>query len=253
MQFQRFGFIVAETRPSPNGIHSGDEVVLVEASYPSESSRALTRQIALSLEELLFTTTRFTWGNDVSVLKGKTCIFLAELETSLLFDLNKQDFGLMKQLVLDAKSLLWVSALSGPEGSIATGMARSVRNEIPGMVFRTLQIDSKALLSPDLYGPLVAKLCNHIGVDQELKIEDGIIKTSRLEEAVELNEEIGRLLPQSSQKLDMMPLGQAPGPQKLAVRNPGMLDTVCFDADDVPNSQLRNDEVEIQVKASGIK
>ena len=250
---QRFGLIVAANKPLPNGVNAGDEIVLVEASKPSKSATALTSQIASVLEKYSFKTSRFTWGNDVSTLKDKTCVLLAELETSLLFDLSKQHFESMKQLVLEAKSLLWVSALDGPEGSIVTGMARSARNEIPGMVFRTLQMDSKSLSSPEVYAPLVAKLVEHVSADQEFKIEDGVIKTGRLEEAVALNEEIGRLLPQTSQKIDMMPLGQAPGPQKLAIRNPGMLDTVCFDKDDLPNTPLGDDQVEINVKASGIK
>jgi hypothetical protein len=50
-----------------------------------------------------------------------------------------------------------------------------------------------------------------------------------------------------------MALGQSILPLKLGVGSPGMLDTLRFEVDVSLAGQLADDEVEIEVKASGVK
>ena len=54
-------------------------------------------------------------------------------------------------------------------------------------------------------------------------------------------------------KVDLMPLQQVVCPSKLSIRAQGMLDTLCVEMDDTSASDLGDDELEIEVKATGLE
>jgi hypothetical protein len=230
---------------------NAEEIVIIQRADAPETSRALAAQVSSSLEQNSVPSRTVTWGRDISSLNGKKCIALVELETPMLADLAEGDFAVLQQVITQASSLLWVTALADPAGAPVVGLARSVRNEMAGIQFRTLHLSPTSLTVVPQTASLVANVATSSTEDVEFREEAGVLQVCRLEEDAAMNEEMANFL--SEGKVDLMPLEQAAGPQKLCIRNPGMLDSLCFEADDLASTSLRDDEVEIEVKASALK
>ncbi|KAL2808892.1 hypothetical protein BJX63DRAFT_435696 [Aspergillus granulosus] len=77
---------------------------------------------------------------------------------------------------------------------------------------------------------------------------NGVLQVSRLLGDETLSNAIAGL--QRGEKV-LTPLSQAVRPQKLVVQNPGLLDLLCFELDESLENNMGEDEVEIEVRASG--
>ncbi|KAJ5273172.1 polyketide synthase [Penicillium angulare] len=210
--------------------------------------------MASNLEELLalkgISTSRLQWNaENVATLHGKSCIILTDLQRSLLADMSEEDFNLLKDLILQSQSLLWVSGDIGPQASLVAGLARSVRNEVPGMDFKTLEITKTSL---NKFSEIIDRVLLHAGPDTEFVAIDGQAGVRRLLEDQPRNESLATILGNFPAKVKHVPLKDAAGPVKLGIRNPGMLDSLCFERDDIPNTPLKDGTVEVDVKATGI-
>ena len=231
----------------------GREIIILEASNPSDRSSALATQLTQELESRTIKTSRMAWDQRTCDLTQKECISLMELEASFLEDLNEAEFNTVKSIILDSANLTWVTALDGPAGAVASGMARSIRNEIPGKIFRSLQVQDKSLDSPDELAFLVGQVATTAIPDDEFREVGGVLQVCRVVEDSSMNEEITQLLVEGKENVENMALESVDGPQMLAIRAQGMLDTLCVEPDDVVETELANDEVEIGVKATGLK
>lgn len=249
LRYQQLSLIVATADETVQANGHAKEVIILESATPSPASQNLAAQVALELEACSITVVRITWTGDVSSVKSKKVIALLEIETSFLEDMSEHDFTSMQQLVLQTSSLLWVTAQSTPANALAIGLTRVVQNETASLELRTLQVSLASLKSPTKLAPLVAKLSVSSIEDTEFMEEDGVIKVSRVVEDAPLNEKVTI----DAGKMDHIPLSQASGPQKLSIQSPGMLDSLCFEPDEDAFTELAHDEVEIQVKATGLK
>ena len=229
------------------------DIVILEASTPSDRSSALAAQLVRELESRTIRTSRMAWNQTHCDFNDKECISLMELESSFLEDLSEADFHEVKKIVLDSANLTWVTALDGPAGAVASGMARSIRNEIPGKLFRSLQVQQKSLSSPAELAFLIGQAATTTIPDDEFREDAGVLQVCRVVEDVPMNEDITQLLVEGKENVENMALEQTDGPQMLAIRAQGMLDTLCVEDDDVAGTELGNDEVEIEVKATGLK
>ena len=249
--------VVAQRSEGPltNGINGHDEpqeVMLVEATKASASSQAVASSLTADLENAGYKTTSFVWGSDMSILSGKPVISLLELETSVLQNLTDQDFTLIKKLVLEATSIFWVVGFDDPSAAMIDGFARVVRNETPGLLFRTFHTEKRPSLPAENFTKLISRAFSSTLEDDEYLVRDNLIHVSRIEEDDSLNEQINSLLPGAQGKIVNMPLKEAQHPLKLCIPNPGMLDSLCLEADEVPDTDLEEDFIEIQVKATAL-
>ncbi len=252
-RYQHLSLAVAATgKPGDEG-RRDREIIILEASNPSHRSSALATQLVHDLERRTIKTSRMVWDRKACDLREKECVSLMELEASFLEDLSEADFNVVKSIILDSANLTWVTALDGPAGAVASGMARSIRNEIPGKLFRSLQVQDKSLNSPDELAFLVGQLATTATPDDEFKEDNGVLQVCRVVEDAPMNEEITQLLVEGKENVENMALELVDGPQMLAIRAQGMLDTLCVEEDDVAGTELRSDEVEINVKATGLK
>ncbi|KAI9728591.1 MAG: Type I Iterative PKS [Cirrosporium novae-zelandiae] len=251
-RYQQLSLIISTVEESQKPTPHSDEVVILEAPGMSPNVKALSSQLVSELKHRSVTINKVAWGNDLSLLKDKRCISLLELEKPVLSSLSATDFATIQSLILECSSLLWISSSGDPSGSLASGMARSIRNEIPDMQFRTLQIQPKSLDSPNLLAPAIARLATISTADDEFIEEDGILKVSRVIEDTPMNKHMSSSLSEGTEIIESMSLKQSNSPQKLAIQNQGMLDTLCYEADEVPSQPLGDDDVEIKVKATGL-
>lgn len=58
---------------------------------------------------------------------------------------------------------------------------------------------------------------------------------------------------EGKERIEPIPLRKAVGPQKLAIQNRDMLDSICLEVDDLAAMTLEDYEVKIEVKATALK
>lgn len=237
--------------PVQNPIVPGKALTIIEPRDPTRISAALGSRIALELDESGYRCTLQRWGDELKCDAGDEFIVLGELDNAILPTLTTGDFDYMKNLISKASSILWVTSSGNPTAAMASGLARSVRNESAALRFRTLQAMPKSLEVPDRLATHIVKLTTFATSDDEYLEQDGILKVSRAFQNGPLNEELSAYL--HGGKVELMPLGKAQGPQKLHVAVPGMLDSLQFESDGLAATGLESGEVEIEVKATGIK
>ncbi|KAJ0418705.1 hypothetical protein BJY00DRAFT_314616 [Aspergillus carlsbadensis] len=228
---------------------AGDEIIILEAANPTPTSHALAAEISERLQAVSIASSRTTLADPLANLKGKRCISLLELESSILEDLSQGDFESIKEIILSTSSLLWFVGFKGPAASLITGLARSIRNEIAGLELCTLLAPVSSFDSQSGLVSAVVKAATSSVRDKELRVENGILQVSRLLEEEALSNAIAGL--QRGEKV-LTPLSQTVRPQKLVIQNPGLLDSLCFELDESLEMEIADNEVEIEVRASGV-
>lgn len=243
---------VATANPGTNGIYQKHPVTVLEPLNPSENVLALVSQLEAELASQDVVTRRLTWSPDVATQNVSHCISLLELDTAFIITLTKSEFAALQKLILRFENMLWVTGIDDPAASLANGMFRSIRNEVVGKQLRTLNLRSSLRTRAQL-GTLIAKLATSSTMDEEFMEERGLLNICRYVKDIPMNEEISSLLEGEKETVDIIPLKEASGPQKLAIRTQGMLDTLCFESDDLTTNTIGDDELDIEVKATGLK
>jgi SAM-dependent methyltransferase len=229
------------------------EIVLITRPNASPASEEIVAQLAKLLKSQSYSITNFVWGSDLSVLTGKHCLALLELDHSMMYDLSERDFVTVRQLILEAKSTFWVVGHDEPSAAMITGLARVVRNEVPGIDFRTFLYDRHSQVSNWEVTVLVAKVLGSTSPENEFVVKSGVVNICRVDEDTALNSEIELLKPNSSKRTATTPLGQVKCPQKLCALTPGLIESLCFEADELALSELSTEMVEINVKATSLR
>ena len=206
-------------------------------------------------------------------LKGKIVLSLTELSTPLLPDITPQDFTTLQRLTLEPTGLLWLTrsgALDGtrPELSLFTGLARSLRAEQEGFPCVTLDLDAG---TEPLSSSAAVALIEHVfrqtffvpndarGVrferlrDREFVEKGGVLHVKRVVEDRALNKAIAlRTHAAAARVPELQEVWQTGRPLKLSVGVLGALDSLFFDDNCAVREPLRDDEVEIEIRAVGL-
>lgn len=250
---QQLALLVGSSAVNTNGAQHNGEVTILQSLEPSKAAAAAAVQLGKSLSILGYEPEFVSWGDDNLSLEGKTCISLLEIDNPILHDLDEEDFDRVKDLILETASVLWVSSPVDPSSSMVTGLARVVRGEEPGSGFRTLNISLSSSSSADQFAKHVLRVFQSSTADNEFMIENETIHVSRIVEDDALNGELDLLDPQNKTSTGKVVLAEAPGPLKLCIQNAGLLDSLCFELDDIAGTDLEEDELEITVKATSLK
>lgn len=194
---------------------------------------------------------------------GKVCVILQGLESPRLSTLSANDFDRIKEATRTAAGILWaVRGVSAgttlPESDMVVGLARSVRSET-SLPFATLSLACETVTSTDIACNSISKVLETVfdpsapssGVDMEFIERNGHLLVPRITNDTEMNNYIHREIHK-----DIAPYLQdysQPGRRlKLKIGIPGMLDTLCFTDDNTTVAPLLPDEVEIEVRATGM-
>ncbi|KAL6718615.1 hypothetical protein ACLMJK_002849 [Lecanora helva] len=234
-----------------NGIHER-EIVILEPAEPSHLMDELATQLSSNLAMDTISSKRLRWGQDFEVPTNAECICLVELEESLLQGIRQEDFPKLQQLVSRPSKLLWITRANAPSGALAVGLARSIRNEDAGKELRTLSVQEESIVDTDRLAQSIAQLAASKTQDSEFKMDDGVLHTCRVVQDIRLDKRVSQTLAESRDRVEHIPLDHAVNAQKLAVRHLGTLDSLCLEEDDLALLDLGDDEVEIEVKATGL-
>ena len=190
-------------------------------------------------------------------LSEKHCILLDDPTHQYLTNLNAISFPGLQKLV-QALGILWVTGGSSPDTGLVKGFTRAVGSENPNASFMVLKIDDWTSPRNDL-AQLIGKVFEHsfsdhseqTELDEELVEKDGVICIPRFVPDTPMDESFNRETG-CENAVTLQPFSQEGRPLKLTISNPGFLDTLCFVDDERTAEPIPDDEIEIDIKASGL-
>jgi hypothetical protein len=255
-------FMVSTASPTEHSTFLRD-ILVIQSSAVSDETKGLSDKLldhfstagssvaAVSLQEVTS-----------SILNGKVCIVLAEIDFPLLHRIDQDGFNAVRDLALRSAGVLWVTKGGTmkspiPEANLIVGLARTIRSEHAGVTFVTFDldittspaaggtVDAIVRLSGSIFGPQGGKI-----QDCEFSLQNGVIFNCRITAQKEMND---MLVDQNRPATPvLLPFFQPNRPLKLEVGVPGILDTLQFVDDFDAAKPLAEDEVEIKVMASGL-
>jgi len=189
-------------------------------------------------------------------LSGSLCIFLEELERPFLLNVDQTDYNSLKRLLRSGRLLWPMQVGSDPAFELVVGFARCIRTEYPGLDFTTLAIESwrepRHIADTIFQVVRVARLASSGGGigGEEYAERGGVVCINRVAEAKYINQFVSSF---GGEKASVKTVSLASDhPVRLAVGSPGLLDTLHFTRDDDVEQQVGDDQVEVQVKATGV-
>jgi len=229
-------------------------VLLLQSTSATEAASGLGSQVASRLREAGLSITARSWDDefrkaDEEDLSSYTeCISLLELEHPFLQDISAADYASLKTMLLQIPRLIWVTGIEGPSAELMVGMARTVRNEMPDRRIQTLKLSGQGL--SDGQADLVVRLATSPTGDDEFSEQDGVLHVNRVVMDAAQDD---RVHEHTYELTKLLPMDETPHPLRLAIHKAGLLDTLYFHPDDRTLQPLGENEVEIEVKASGVK
>ncbi|KAH8817121.1 putative polyketide synthase [Xylogone sp. PMI_703] len=196
-----------------------------------------------------------------SDISNYMCISLLEFDNPIIARIEDEEFVAIKRIMANTMGLLWVTRSGAftrpdPEASMILGLARSIRAEQPNILLSTLDLSSAATdLAINKIHEVFHSITTHkhtldfTSQDYEFSERNGYIWISRLQEYEPLNDLVTYPY---KEKSPMVLFKQSKSPLKLEIREPGLLDSLQFTEDFKIREPPLNEEVEIEVKATGV-
>ncbi|KAF4910018.1 Reducing polyketide synthase hmp8 [Colletotrichum viniferum] len=247
------------------------QVTLLTPPSSTDLADAFLKAVAESLVAAGLFPSVVTWNPArVQSLQGKAIISLLELESPFWHSLaetpdnsGEAAFIAARNMTLSAQSVFWVTGFADPAAQMVTGIARVVRNEMPGFSFRTLNIlDALDHRAAQLVSEAFVESDSIRLDDAEFRLDGGVLQVNRVVLDDAANDEIDKLINAGKagrttpvEKLIMGSLGQErclrvavePGSDYTSIH---FVEEQSVSGDDVMTEQLAEDEVEISIKAS---
>ena len=238
-----------------------------QTTIVAAANSAMQHEVALQLQSSLHTAGSPACEiitvealDDVN-LESKLCFFLPELEASFLAEMDAMQYSRLRKLTTARNGLFWLTKKGGlfvddPEACLVTGLQRCLRSENPSFNFVTLAIDKTdsgahvTEMVVKVFQQTFFSTMNKV-VERSFAEKDGVLHISRMIEANYLNSSvaakasIGKAQPYQIPQKSIRALG-------LQIASPGLLDTLQFQDDPVYDTEIGPDEVEIQVKSTGL-
>ena len=192
---------------------------------------------------------------------GKTWIILA-LETFSLLHISETQFITLQNILLRSHAILWVTRgarNSSPEASMVDGLARVVRSENAGVRLVTLDLSNSPALSDIDTASMIARVYARVCAsntdcdleDLEFIEEKGIIHVRRVIENLDKDRYITRETQQPVP--EPQPFIQTGRNLRFKIGTPGLLDSIYFEDDPSIIQPIADDQVELEVKATGVR
>lgn len=242
------------TEPTVNGSSSLDEIIILQHQNSSDQALHFASCLRRSLEDQAVNVRSVMWQQSgASEFTSGNYISLLELDTPILAEISSEEFTQLRRMLLDCSNLLWVTAMDLPAKAMASGLLRSVRNEVPGSRYRTISLQPSVLEAPEKYAAILGALATASTTEDEFREENGEIKICRFEEDSSMLEKMSALVSGGKDIVGLSNPRKIEDPHKLAVGTQGMLDTLYLEPDEDISSELGDDEIEMKVKATGLK
>lgn len=240
------------------------EIFIIIPDGPYESSNLCSGLSSKLTDAGVVTSTMAISEALISEIDNQYCIVTLEADHPWLHTTTQTDFKAIQSLILRSRNIMWLTRGGTygevPEAALMTGLARVVRAENPGVALTTLDLDLIQTLTPECPGENFEVIIDVLGLafvhrdddcpDWEYAIRNGSVLIPRLAPEESTNDMLASITSQRTPALS--PLKQKGRPVKLQIGTPGMLNTLQFVADPLLEKPLAADEVEIEVKATGL-
>ena len=185
------------------------------------------------------------------------------LDQSFWYELNEAGLQHMQSFFASAHGILWVTRgarSQNPVANMMTGLARTIRAEVPGLRLITLDLDSPKELPEDRVAEMVGQLYHFafgqhrgklVAEETEYYEKGGILYIARIVKS-DPNKDTYIFRETGPRKPELQSFNQPDRLLKLEISQPGLLDSIRFIDDKSAQQPLAPDEVEIQVRASGM-
>ena len=195
---------------------------------------------------------------------GKLCIVLVEASKPFLSDPSPEEFDATKRIFKSAAGVMWVTrgailSSRSPASSLITGFTRTVRSEYGSIRIALLDLDPDQEFPSEASADTVVNFfkgqfdtnSQHLDdSDLEYVQRSGSTMIPRIVSQMTVNRKI---LSANSQPFpEPQTFRQYGRPLVMGIGTPGLLDTIYFVEDDRMDSALPDDQVEIEVKATGL-
>ncbi|KAI1091033.1 hypothetical protein F5B19DRAFT_484177 [Rostrohypoxylon terebratum] len=232
-------------------------VILVETAEQRDLAYAIQQQLASQTSEICSVEMADSFSTATS--KFDRCICLLELGQPIMDQLDDVQFACLKRLLQVGKQILWVNDSCGvgaekPEASMIDGFLTTVIRERPNVSFTHLNVE---------LGPSIATIVLRV-IDQlyivkkskreiELVEQQGVIQIPRVIEAPHVNKLLhSEIHGPSPEPVDLDKEGEKSAEPMELRFSPGRLDSLFFGPDPLGHRSLREDELEVSVRATGI-
>jgi acyl transferase domain-containing protein/NADPH:quinone reductase-like Zn-dependent oxidoreductase/NADP-dependent 3-hydroxy acid dehydrogenase YdfG/aryl carrier-like protein len=253
-----------------NGHSEPSHVTILNPQNKSSELERFQDALIKTLDSQGRTATVLSWDklSDDSI-QDKCCISLVEFDKPLLGDLAEQDFLKIKQIVLRASHLTWVTgaddtAAGGtPMAALMVGVMRTLHNELLALQPLSILIDKSSkeheleksgTITADIFcGKHTQGTTSTLPPDHEFQIRNGVPYVCRVLEDGSINETLHlNTKPKEASIVESLPISAAKTAIELAVGKPGLIDSMRFEPSATSSSPLEEDDVEIAVEASGL-
>ena len=178
-----------------------------------------------------------------------------------LSDVKEADLDRLKSLMTHTRGLLWVTSGARsrhPAANMITGFTRTVRKEISGVRIATLDFDTVDSMTGREAAEIIMRVFKAsftsdetaAATDFEFTVIDGLIHIPRILP----NQEKDRYVERETRPPVPVaqPFKQANRCLKLKLGQAGLLDSIFFVDDEIEYSSLEEDDVEIDIRATGM-
>jgi NADPH:quinone reductase-like Zn-dependent oxidoreductase/acyl transferase domain-containing protein/NAD(P)-dependent dehydrogenase (short-subunit alcohol dehydrogenase family) len=241
----------AETVPAVADLSSDVVMVHGDCPPPLEWLKDLQASIAGSITG----STPAVMSLDEANVVGKTCIFLGEVQHSLLATIGSGVFARIKSILIDSNAVLWVArganmTSEDPRKALHVGLLRTLRNESNGKPCVSLDVDPlRDPWTPKTIDAICQVFRASLGAatqhnEFEYAERDGIIHVPRAFNNANWNDV-------ETAEVVLEPFQQSQGCLlKMDIETPGLLDSLYFREEDVQD--LPTDWVEIEPMTFGL-
>lgn len=199
--------------------------------------------------------------HDISRVKepsNTAFVFLPEIESSFLYDMDNATYTLLQSIVAVSHRLLWITNAGGdlessPKSGLISGLARVLRSENSNRSFVTLAFADKqqnvarnaqtAIKVLESTSPETTEY-----IETEFMAKDGMLMIHRIVEAHYLDYAVHAMTAPQTRTQEF---AKEPS-MVMKIGRVGLLDSLRWVEDPVHSLDLAPDDIEIEVKAVGI-
>lgn len=182
-----------------------------------------------------------------------TCIVLLELDSSLLTSVTEHILETLKSVVKN-KRLIWVNKDGSPDTDLITGFATCIRLERPDLdfVIATFQPQDAAEIIAEKVVEIDTAVAESKGpIETSYKLSGGVLTVPRLVDAATVTKHVNNQT-LANDIADVAFGADSSRSLSLRVREIGLLDSLCFDNDPLHTTQIAENEIEFQTKATAV-
>lgn len=253
----RYGLWRTRKSLAANANHTSETITLIL----SDKCGHKTKSLILLIDQFHRGDVQIVSMTEARRSPSKICrnvISLVSLDEDILLDPSKEEFESVQTLFTNrvAKNIVLITKdLCGddinPAQALVQGLLRAVQSETEHLRLVSFNVSSK-YETENVARQALAMLDRRLS-ESEFGQKDGFLTVPRVEVDNVLNEKVPGCARDKIPRLE--PFSNPDGPRNLALKidKTGLLDTLAFDEDeDITESQLADDDIEVEVKASAL-